>query len=118
MTRGDVVIVAFPYAEGRRGKNRPALVVQNEDDNRRLSNTVVAMISGNIRYAAESTQVLVDPSTTAGASSGLHGRSVVKCCNLFTVRQQDILKAIGRLSDELLTNVDEALLSALGLSRR
>jgi len=26
MRRGDVVIVEFPYTDGKRGKNRPALV--------------------------------------------------------------------------------------------
>jgi len=37
MTRGDVVIVEFPYADGQRGKNRPSLIVQNDRDNRRLA---------------------------------------------------------------------------------
>jgi mRNA interferase MazF len=82
MTRGDVVIVEFPYADGRRGKNRPSLIIQNDRDNQRLTNTVVAMISGNIRHAAEPTQVLIDPAADSGASSGLHGPSVVKCCNI------------------------------------
>ena len=116
MTRGDVVIVEFPYADGGRGKNRPALVVQNDHDNRRLANTVVAMISGNTRYASEPNQVLVDPTIQTGGSSGLHGLSVVKCCNLFTIRQQDVLRKIGRLSDELLLQVDVALKVALSLS--
>lgn len=69
MTRGEVVIVQFPYAGGGQGKNRPALVVQNDRDNRRLSNTVVAMISGNTQHAAEPTQVFIDPNTPDGASS-------------------------------------------------
>jgi mRNA-degrading endonuclease toxin of MazEF toxin-antitoxin module len=115
MTRGDVVLVEFPYADGGRGKNRPSLVIQNDRDNHRLANTVVAMISGNIRFAAEPTQVLVDPATEPGVSSGLHGPSVVKCCNLFTVRQQDILRTIGRLSDTSLKVVDQALKAALDL---
>jgi mRNA interferase MazF len=113
MKRGDVVIVQFPYADGTRGKNRPALVVQNDRDNRRLSNTIVAMISGNIQHAAEPTQVLVDPGTPRGTSSGLHGPSVVKCCNLVTIRQQDILSIIGELSGRLLAEVDGALKVAL-----
>jgi len=116
MTRGDVVVVEFPYADGNRGKNRPALVVQNDRDNYRLANTVVAMISGNLRHASEQTQVLIDPATPVGASSGLHGPSIVKCCNLYTVRQQDILRKIGRLSDQLLTGVDTALKDALDLN--
>jgi mRNA interferase MazF len=116
MTRGDVVIVGFPYADGQRGKNRPALIVQNDRDNRRLSNTIIAMISGNILHSTESTQVLIDPTDERGRSSGLHGRSVIKCCNLYTVRQQDILRMIGHLSDETVEAVDAALKSALGLA--
>jgi mRNA interferase MazF len=115
MMRGDVVIVEFPYTDGQRGKNRPSLIVQNDRDNRRLANTVVAMISGNVSHSSEPTQVLVDPATQSGSSSGLHGASVIKCCQLFTVRQQDVLRHIGRLSDELLKEVNDALKSALGL---
>jgi mRNA-degrading endonuclease toxin of MazEF toxin-antitoxin module len=48
MRRGDIVIVAFPFATGGGGKNRPAVVVQCDRDNRRLSNTIVAMITGNV----------------------------------------------------------------------
>src|SRR5689334_11324039 len=116
MKRGDVVVVQFPYADGNRGKNRPALIVQNDRDNRRLANTIIAMITGNLQHSAEPTHVLVDPASTSGSSSGLHGKSVVKCCNLFTVRQQDILKVIGSLSDELQVAVDSGLKHALGLS--
>lgn len=115
MKRGDVVIVEFPYTDGQRGKNRPALVLQNDRDNTRLSNTVVAMISGNVRHSDETTQVLIEPARETGASSGLHGPSVVKCCNLFTVRQQDIQRTIRHLSESLQTSIDLALRSALGL---
>jgi mRNA-degrading endonuclease toxin of MazEF toxin-antitoxin module len=115
MTRGTVVVVEFPYAGGGRGKNRPALIVQNDRDNRRLGNTIVAMISGNTRHANEPTQVLIDPSSSEGAPSGLHGISVVKCCNLFTIRQQDVLRTIGKLPDTMLKRINESLKSALDL---
>ncbi len=115
--RGDVVIIEFPYVDGNRGKNRPALVVQADVNNRRLQNTVVAMISGNVRLAGKvTTQVLIDPQAADGRSSGLKGPSAVKCENLYTVRQQDILRSIGRLSDALLKQVDEALKASLGLA--
>jgi mRNA interferase MazF len=115
MTRGDVVVIEFPFADGRRGKNRPALVIQNDRDNRRLANTVVAMISGNIDHVGEPSQVLVDPKTPEGASSGLHGPSVVKCCNLYTVRQQDVLKTVGQLSPVVMEHIGNALKDALAL---
>lgn len=115
MTRGDIVVVTFPYVDGQRGKNRPALIVQNDRDNARLTNTVIAMISGRIDHATEPTQLLVDPSTSEGSSSGLHGPSVVKCCNLFTVAKVDIQRIIGRLSDAMMVQVDQRLKAALQL---
>jgi mRNA interferase MazF len=114
MKRGDVVIVDFPFVDGVQGKLRPALVVQNDLDNQRLTNTIVAMISGNVKLAAEPTQVLVDPATPDGASSRLLGVSVIKCNNLFTIRQQDVRRPVGTLSPTLLRLVDDALRSALG----
>lgn len=116
MKRGDVVVVEFPFVDGRRGKNRPALVLQNDRDNLRLTNTVVAMISGNIRHANELTQLFVDPAAPEGVSSGLHGPSVVKCCNLFTVAQADIPRVIGRLSASMMAKVNECLKVALDIT--
>lgn len=115
MKRGDVVIVECPFADGQRGKYRPALIVQNDRDNARLANTVVAMITGNTRHARELTQVFVDPSTGDGAATGLHRPSAVKCCNLFTIRQQDIQRTIGALSAPLQVEVDNALKNAPGI---
>jgi mRNA-degrading endonuclease toxin of MazEF toxin-antitoxin module len=116
MKRGDVVIVQFPYVDGSRGKNRPALVVQNDRDNQRLTHTVIAMITGNTRHVGEATQVLVDPATVDGRSAGLNGPSAIKCGNLFTIAQQDVLRLIGQLSPSLLKQTDQALKAALQLT--
>jgi mRNA-degrading endonuclease toxin of MazEF toxin-antitoxin module len=67
------------------------------------------MISGNLSHASEPTQVLVDPSQPDGQTSGLHGPSVVKCNNLYTVRKQDIQRIIGQLSTAPLIAVNQAL---------
>ena len=115
--RGDVVIVQFPYADGRRGKNRPALVVQCDRNNGRLEQTIVAMITGNVQRAGkEATQLLIDPATPAGATSGLLGPSAVKGENLYTIRQQDILHRIGHLPRPVMTHVDLCLKKSLGLT--
>ena len=98
---------------GAHGKNRPALVVQCDQNNGRLSNTIVAMITGNTRLAAaEPTQVLIDPAAPEGKSSGLRAPSAVKCENLFTIAQGDILATIGSLSLPLMRRVDAALRAA------
>ena len=62
--RGDVVIIEFPFVDGNRCKNRPAIVIQADVNNQRLQNTIVSMISGNLRLAGQvATQVVVDPQT-------------------------------------------------------
>lgn len=87
MNRGDVVLVDFPYSRGTQSKVRPAVVVQNDRDNQRLGKTIVAMVTGNVRRAAEPTHLLIDPATPEHARTGLHGKSLVVCVNLFTVEQ-------------------------------
>jgi len=112
---GDVILVDFPFTSGGQSKVRPALVVQNDLDNHRLAKTILAMISGNLRRAAEPTHCLIDPGTADGASSGLHGPSVVVCVNLYTVEQADILRTIGHASATVLRQIDDCLRAALEL---
>src|SRR5205085_12135337 len=113
--RGDIVIVDFPFTTGTQSKVRPALVIQNDRDNQRLAKTIVAMISGNLRRAAEPTHCLIDPGTPEGASSGLHGPSVVVCVNLYTLEQGDILRTVGQVSAVSLQRINDGLKMALEL---
>ena len=114
--RGEVVLVDFPFSSGSPGKIRPTLVIQNDTDNKRLRDTIVALISGNIQRVAEPTQLLVDPATTTGASSGLHGPSAIICNQLYTIRQHLVLRKIGELSDAEMSEVDDCLKTAMQLS--
>jgi mRNA-degrading endonuclease toxin of MazEF toxin-antitoxin module len=114
--RADVVIARFPYAGGQGYKVRPAVVVQCDRLNRQIQNTLLAMITGNIRLvASEPTQFLIDPNTPDGMSSGLSVRSAVKCANIATVPQQDLIDTIGHLSDSLKQKLDVCLKAALEL---
>lgn len=115
MNRGEVVVVPFPFQDKPGEKVRPALIVQCDSENRRLANTILAMITGNLSDANQPTAVLVDPKSGLGAGSGLSGPSLVKCTNLATVRRGRVLQVIGRLPAPLMVQVDSALKSALAL---
>ena len=91
------------------------MVVQSDAENRRLANTVLAMVTGNLADAGRATTVPVDPRTPEGAGSGLSGPSLVKCYNLATVRQSRVLQVIGRLSAAVMQKIDQALKAALEL---
>jgi len=115
MKRGDVVVVDFS-AYNPHEKIRPALVVQSDRDNARMSNTIVAIITGNVRRSGEPTQLLIGQKHPDFSASGLHKDSVLNCSNLFTVRQQDVIHIIGSFSEITMQEVGTCLREALGLS--
>ena len=115
MNRGDVVIVDFPFDTGNSVKKRPAVVIQNDQDNRRLTNTIVAMITGNLKRAGEPTHLPLDPSAPEGASTGLHKPSLVNCTVLYTIQQKDVLAVVGRLNPAQMQLLDACLRQSLQL---
>lgn len=112
--RGDVVVVDFAVA-GMPKKVRPVLVVQADAYNRKMTNTVVAMITTNLARASEPTHLLVDVATPEGKQSGLLHTSVVNCNTLTTVRQADILRVLGSLSAAMMQRIDGCLKAALAI---
>ncbi|HEV2972921.1 MAG TPA: type II toxin-antitoxin system PemK/MazF family toxin [Pirellulales bacterium] len=115
--RGDVVIVDYPYSDASGSRVRPALVVQGDLNNTRLTSTIVAMITKNIQFAAtEPAHLLINIDSPDGKRSGLHVTSAVSFNNLFTVHEQLVLKTIGRLPPPLMLQVDECLKAALGIA--
>jgi len=113
--RGDVVLLDYPYTSGGGAKVRPALVVQNDRDNQRLTNTIVVQITSLTRRALEPTQLLVEVSTPEGQLSGLRQDSVVNCVNIVTLEKSKVLRRLGTLPDSLLQQVNACLMAALGL---
>jgi mRNA interferase MazF len=73
------------------------VVVQNDKDDGRLTNTIVAMVTSVIRRAPEPTQFLVEIATPEGRGTGLRQDSVVNCINLLTLEQRKVLFSIGVL---------------------
>src|SRR5262245_35253346 len=101
LRRGQIVLVDF----GGRARIRPALVVQNDRDNQRLTNVIVVQVTSNVSRSHEPTQILVDQSHGDWQISGLRRPSVVNCSNIAYVRQADIAQVIGSLSDATMQQV-------------
>ena len=105
----------YPYLDGSGSKVRPVLIVQNDRDNQRLTNTVVALITKNVSRVHEPTQLLIDVSMPEGQQSGLNQTSAVTCGNLFTVVQTKVRRVIGNLSPAMMVQIDVCLKVALEL---
>jgi mRNA-degrading endonuclease toxin of MazEF toxin-antitoxin module len=115
VNRGDIVVIDFAVA-GMPKKVRPVLVVQADAYNRKMANTIVAMITTNLVRASEPTHWLIDILTGEGRGSGLLHTSVVNCNTLTTVRQDEILRTLGSLSAGTMQHIDQCLKAALAVT--
>ena len=116
VTRGDIILAHVRFSSGTGGKVRPALVVQGDYNNRRLQDTIVALITRTTRNAQiEPTQLLIDITTPEGVQSGLLQTSAVKCEHLETILQADIHRTVGSLPASMMSQINDCLKSSLDL---
>ena len=110
--RGDVVLVLFPRSDLRTAKPRPALVIQADNLNSGLDQTIVAMITSKLFRANHPSRLEVLLSSTEGHQSGLLTDSVVMTDNIATITNAAIDRVIGVIP---MPAVDVALRHTLGL---
>ena len=111
--RGDVVLVLYPDSNLRTAKRRPAIVVQADDLQAGLPQTIVAMISSNMSRAGHPSRVTVTRVSPEGQQMGLHCNSVIMTDNLATVLDHEIDRVIGTCPQ--MQTVDTALRHTLGI---
>lgn len=94
---GDVVVVAFPYADFSRLKKRPAIVVSKAESN----NVILCQVTSK---AATSKRVLslIDTDFSQG---GLSLISYARLDKLFTVEPSVITGHVGSLHDNAINNI-------------
>lgn len=114
LSRGEIVLVDYPFSDRTGSKVRPALVVQSNSLNHKIDDTILAAISRST-HRASPTQLFIDIATPDGATSGLRQNSMVQCENLLTYDQRLVIVTIGRLSAPLMRQIDDCLRKALDL---
>jgi mRNA interferase MazF len=116
--RGDVVLVDYLFSDRTGSKVRPCLVVQNDVNNQRLDDTIVAAISSNVsRAKLESTQLFISRQSPDGKPSGLLFDSAVQCENITTLDTQFVIRRIGVLPANVMRQIDDCLGFSLGMPR-
>lgn len=95
VSRGDVVLVDYPFASGTGSKVRPALVVQSDLNNAKLQNTIIVQITSRTRFASQPTQLLLEANSELGRQAGVLRDSAISAENIYTVRQDGIRRLIG-----------------------
>ncbi len=109
--RGDVVVVDFdPTIGAEIRKRRPALVIQNDIDNRHSPITIVVAITSQIDAERYPTEVHVLP-----PEGGLTKPSIVLLNQIRSVDRRRVVGRLGRLGAPTMARVDRALQLSVGL---
>ena len=112
-SRGDVVLVLFPDSNLRTAKRRLALVDQANNLRTGMAQSIIAMITSNMARATHPSRVQLLLNSSEGKHAGILMDSIVMTDNLATVREIEIDRALGSLSD--MSAIDRALRHTLAL---
>ncbi len=111
--KGDVVRVLFPNSNLMTAKRRPALVVQSDNLNTGIRQTVLAMITSNMFRANHPSRVTVLLDSPEGISAGIRLDSIIMTDNLVTISDSEIDSILGTLPN--MGEVETALRHTFGL---
>lgn len=110
--RGDIYYADLsPVIGSEQGGVRPVLVVQNDIGNKYSPTVIAAAITSQINKAKMPTHIEISAS-----EYGLNKDSVILLEQIRTIDKKRLKERIGRLDDELMRKVDEALSISFGLT--
>ena len=105
---GDVILVKFVFSESGDAKVRPALVLSTEEYHNRRRELVMAAITSNVKR-----RLFGDTRVDDWKSAGLLHASVVTAI-IRTIKQEMVVRRLGRLSEGDLQTVVRHLKQVLG----
>ena len=115
MTRGDVIIVDIPTPSSHSGHeqigSRPAIVVQSDVNDPRLSTTMIIPFTSNLRAMRFPHTILIDPSP----HNGLSVQSVLLVSQLRAIDKKRIRDIVGRLENSYIVELEDELKRLLAI---
>ncbi len=111
LSKGDVVVVLYPFSDGSGEKPRPAVVVSDDDFNLQSPDVVLAQLTS--RTAGPSR--LGEHVLTDWQAAHLNVPSKVKAGHLASLETSEVKAVIGHLSDTDLAALDSQLRVVLRL---
>ena len=109
--RGDIYYANLnPVIGSEQGGLRPVLILQNDIGNTYSPTTIVAAVTSKIKRAKLPTHIELKSDRYQ-----LEKDSVILLEQLRTIDKQRLKERIGRLDDDTMAKVDNALLISLGL---
>ena len=109
-SRGDIVLIPFPFTDAPAEKKRPAVVVSGDAYMAETIDLLVAMITSRSRLTPRPG----DHRLADWRSAGLVGPSTVRA-RLATVHSKRVIRRLGVVSIADMTGIDDGLRAALAL---
>lgn len=111
--RGDIFYADLsPVIGSEQGGIRPVLIVQNDIGNKYSPTVIAAAVTSQINKAKLPTHIEI-----GAACYGLTKDSVILMEQIRTIDKERLREKIGRLDDDLMAKVDEALGISFGLTQ-
>jgi len=113
VSRGDIYYASLdPVVGSETGKTRPVLIIQNDIGNKYSPTTIVAVIT---EYSEKKASYPICVGVNKG--KGLKKDSIVNLSQIRTIdKKRLIAPKLGKLSNDSIKEVDEALKKSLALS--
>jgi mRNA interferase MazF len=109
--RGDIYYADLsPVVGSEQGGIRPVLIVQNDVGNKHSPTVIAAAITSQINKARLPTHIEL-----SGQTYGLSKDSVVLLEQIRTIDKKRLKERMGRLDDDLMSRIDNALAVSFGL---
>lgn len=109
--RGDIYYADLsPVVGSEQGGIRPVLVVQNDVGNKYSPTVIAAAVTSQINKAKMPTHIEL-----AAKEYGLNKDSVILLEQIRTIDKKRLREKIGHLDENLMSDVNEALLVSFGL---
>ncbi|MCP5107624.1 MAG: type II toxin-antitoxin system PemK/MazF family toxin [bacterium] len=112
MKRGSIWWADLGVPEGSGpGYRRPVLVIQSDDFNKSMINTViVVVITGNLRLAEAPGNLLLKKE-----DSGLPKDSVINVSQIITIDKEILTELIGSLGNRYIKKVEQGIKTVLSI---
>lgn len=94
MKPGDIILIPFPFAELTNTKIRPAVVIAITKDKYR--DVIVSAISSLIPKTIGKNEIILEPTRI----NKLRVKSVIKVDRIVTIKRDDLINHLGKLTDE------------------
>ncbi len=109
--RGDIFYADLsPVVGSEQGGVRPVLIVQNDIGNKYSPTVIIAAVTSQINKAKLPTHIEI-----MADDFGLSKDSVILLEQIRTIDKKRLREKLGKLSDDLMIQVNEALTVSLGL---